>query len=128
MQPRGKSKKRPTENPTPATPKRPSGHRRTVDRPKADRPNADRLNADGRSAEAPPMVPRTPLELRTLQFFRTVFGSARTHDLEVRKTAGISGSQLWALSEIAGSPLSDGLTVNGLSEQMALHQTTAGTL
>ena len=39
--------------------------------------------------------------------------------------ARLSSSQLWALSEIAGQP---GLVVNGLSERMALHQTTASNL
>lgn len=68
---------------------------------------------------------RSALELRALQGFRTVFGSARTHDAEVRRAAGISGSQLWALSEIARG---SGMRVNGLAERMALHQTTASNL
>jgi DNA-binding MarR family transcriptional regulator len=71
---------------------------------------------------------RTSLELRTLQSLRTIFGSARTHDTEVRRSSGISGSQLWALSEIAGSSRAPGITVNGLSAQMALHQTTTSNL
>jgi DNA-binding MarR family transcriptional regulator len=68
---------------------------------------------------------RGGLELQALQGFRMIFGSARAHDTEVRRIAGISGSQLWALSEIASSA---GMTVNGLSKQMALHQTTASNL
>jgi DNA-binding MarR family transcriptional regulator len=71
---------------------------------------------------------RTSLELRTLQSLRTIFGSARTHDTEVRRSTGISGSQLWALSEIAHSSRARGITVNGLSAQMALHQTTTSNL
>jgi len=71
---------------------------------------------------------RTARQLRTLQDLRTIFGSARTHDTEVRRSAGISGSQLWALSEIARSAQSGGITVNGLSAQMALHQTTTSNL
>jgi DNA-binding MarR family transcriptional regulator len=43
----------------------------------------------------------------------------------VRRIAGHSGSQLWALSEIARE---EGLRVNDLSERMALHQTTASNL
>jgi DNA-binding MarR family transcriptional regulator len=65
------------------------------------------------------------LELQTLQEFRTIFGSARRHDAEVRRMAGVSGAQLWALSAIARS---DRLRVNDLAEQMALHQTTASNL
>jgi DNA-binding MarR family transcriptional regulator len=71
---------------------------------------------------------RTALELQTLQGLRTIFGSARTHDNEVRRSAGISGSLLWALSEIARSGESGGITVNALSAQMALHQTTTSNL
>jgi DNA-binding MarR family transcriptional regulator len=54
-----------------------------------------------------------------------VFGSARRHDADVRRLMALSGSQLWALSEIARQ---DGMTVNGLAERMALHQTTASNL
>ena len=64
-------------------------------------------------------------ELRTLQAFRTIFGSARHHDAEVRRSGGISGSQLWALAEIAGGA---GMTVNTLAQRMALHQSTASNL
>lgn len=68
------------------------------------------------------------MELLTLRQLRTVFGSARTHDAEVRRAAGISGSQLWALAEIADSQRRDGITVNGLTARMALHQTTTSNL
>jgi len=68
---------------------------------------------------------RSARELEALQCFRTVFGSARTHDAEVRRRTGIAGSQLWALAEIGST---DGLSVNGLAERMALHQTTASNL
>jgi DNA-binding MarR family transcriptional regulator len=70
----------------------------------------------------------TPIELKTLQCLRTIFGTARTHDAEVRRSAEISGSQLWALAEIARRPGKQGITVNGLSVQMALHQTTTSNL
>jgi DNA-binding MarR family transcriptional regulator len=76
---------------------------------RATRPNAD----------------RELLALQTLQEFRTIFASARRHDADVRHIAGISGSQLWALAEISRSA---GLSVNDLSERMALHQTTASNL
>lgn len=77
----------------------------------------------GRNAGVLPQQIR--LELLTLQEFRTIFASARRHDVEVRRIAGISGSQLWALSEIASCA---GMRVNDLSERMALHQTTASNL
>jgi DNA-binding MarR family transcriptional regulator len=77
----------------------------------------------GRTVASDPA--RARLELEALQEFRTIVASARRHDAEVRRLAGISGSQLWALSEIAGT---EGLRVNDLSERMALHQTTASNL
>jgi DNA-binding MarR family transcriptional regulator len=68
---------------------------------------------------------RRELELRTLQGFRLIFASTRAHDTDVRRIAGISGSQLWALAEIASG---GGMSVNGLAERMSLHQTTASNL
>ncbi|HUA25621.1 MAG TPA: MarR family transcriptional regulator [Steroidobacteraceae bacterium] len=43
----------------------------------------------------------------------------------MRRSVAISGSQLWALSEIARR---EGMGVNDLAERMALHQTTASNL
>jgi MarR family transcriptional regulator, organic hydroperoxide resistance regulator len=54
-----------------------------------------------------------------------VFAAARSLDAEVRRIARLSSSQLWALCEIGGQ---SGITVNGLSERMALHQTTTSNL
>ena len=68
---------------------------------------------------------RAALELQTLQALRTIFGSARVHDAEVRRAAGVSGSQLWALSEIARSTR---MSVKALSKSMALHQTSVSNL
>jgi len=72
-----------------------------------------------------PSLDAERLALQTLQELRTVFASARRHDAEVRQIAGIPGSQLWALAEIARSR---GISVNDLSSRMALHQTTASNL
>jgi MarR family transcriptional regulator, organic hydroperoxide resistance regulator len=95
-------------------------------KPRRQRPSAGGL----RPRITPPRkggssVARAALELQTLQAFRTIFGSARIHDAEVRSTASISGSLLWALSEIAQST---GMSVNALSKRMALHQSTASNL
>ena len=65
------------------------------------------------------------LELRALQSLRLIFASARWHDAQVRRAVGISGSQLWALSEIADG---SGFGVNELAQRMAVHQTTASSL
>lgn len=76
-------------------------------------------------AAASPRARRASLELRILQNFRTVVGSARDYDAEVRAHTGISGSQLWALWEISRA---DGMRVNALAERLALHQTTASNM
>jgi DNA-binding MarR family transcriptional regulator len=65
------------------------------------------------------------LPLRALQHFRLIFGSVRRFDANVRRAAGISGSVLWALSEIAQH---EGTSVNRLAARMALHQTTASNI
>ena len=84
-------------------------------------PSAKGVRAGSKSSAAA----KAKLELETLQEFRMIVGSARRHDADVRRIAGISGSQLWALSEIARTA---GMRVNDLSERMALHQTTASNL
>lgn len=68
---------------------------------------------------------RTVAELQALQNLRLIYASARWHDAQVRRSVAISGSQLWALSEIARR---EGMGVNDLAERMALHQTTASNL
>jgi DNA-binding MarR family transcriptional regulator len=72
------------------------------------------------------MTRRSVLELKTLQTFRIVFGSARRYDASVRRVSGLPGSLLWALSAIAGQD--DAMSVGALSTNMALHQTTASNL
>jgi DNA-binding MarR family transcriptional regulator len=89
-----------------------------------------RLSAESRSPARAAVSPssrteRGTLELRILQSFRTVVGSARNYDAEVRSRTGISGSQLWALSEISRE---GGMSVNAVAERLALHQTTASNL
>jgi DNA-binding MarR family transcriptional regulator len=68
---------------------------------------------------------RNVAELQALQGLRLIYASARWHDAQVRRSVAISGSQLWALSEIARR---EGRGVNDLAVRMALHQTTASNL
>jgi DNA-binding MarR family transcriptional regulator len=72
-----------------------------------------------------PVAARSALELRALQAFRMIFGSARRFDADIRRTTGISGSLLWALAEIARTA---SISVTALAERMALHQTTASNI
>jgi DNA-binding MarR family transcriptional regulator len=94
---------------------------RTTRRGSATRASTKAARGGGKTSSAA----KAKLELETLQEFRMIVGSSRRHDADVRRAAGIPGSQLWALSEIARTA---GMRVNDLSERMALHQTTASNL
>ncbi|HEX9396746.1 MAG TPA: MarR family transcriptional regulator [Burkholderiales bacterium] len=68
---------------------------------------------------------KKPPMLEVLEQFRIVFKSIRRHYQSVERRAGISGAQLWALSEVAGKP---GLKVGELARGLAIHQSTASNL
>ena len=63
--------------------------------------------------------------LEVLEQFRIVFKSIRRHYQRVERRAGISGAQLWALSQVADKP---GLRVGELARNLAVHQSTASNL
>lgn len=65
------------------------------------------------------------LSLEVLGKFRIIFKSASKHFESIEKTVGVSGAQLWALSEVAGA---SELTVNQLAKAMAVHQSTTSNL
>lgn len=68
-------------------------------------------------------IPMLPLEV--LGLFRVIFKSANKHFEEIEKSVGVSGAQLWALSEVeqAGS-----MTISSLARAMSLHQSTTSNL
>jgi DNA-binding MarR family transcriptional regulator len=63
--------------------------------------------------------------VRVLRRFRIVFNAVRTHFRSMESTAGVSGAQVWALSEVATNP---GMGVNQLARAMDIHQSTASNL
>lgn len=63
--------------------------------------------------------------LDVLEQFRVIVRSVRRHYLAVERRAGLSGAQLWALSEVAARP---GLEVGQLARAMSVHQSTASNL
>lgn len=65
------------------------------------------------------------LAIRVLAQFREVFRAAKLHFAAVQRVAGISGAQLWALSELHDEP---GLRVSELTKKMSLHQSTVSNL
>lgn len=68
---------------------------------------------------------QTSLPLEVLGLFRIIFKSANKHFEEIEKSVGISGAQLWALSEVSNAP---GATVSSLAKVMSLHQSTTSNL
>ncbi|PWT70362.1 MAG: MarR family transcriptional regulator, partial [Proteobacteria bacterium] len=63
--------------------------------------------------------------LDVLKKFRQVFRAAKLHFGTIEKLVGVSGAQLWAMSELNQHP---GMRVTDLAEAMALHQSTVSNL
>lgn len=63
--------------------------------------------------------------MAVLQQFRFVFKSVKKHFRWMEKETGVSGSQLWALAQISGTP---GMSVTQLARALAIHQSTASNL
>lgn len=63
--------------------------------------------------------------LEVLEQFRIIIRSVRRHYEHVERRAGISGAQLWALTEVAARP---GLKVGELARALAVHPSTASNL
>ena len=64
-------------------------------------------------------------EGRVLRRFRLVFSAVKAHFQQVQQTAGVGGTQLWALSVIGSNP---GIGLNSLACTLDVHQTTASNL
>jgi DNA-binding MarR family transcriptional regulator len=63
--------------------------------------------------------------LEVLEQFRIIVNSIRRHYREVEHRAGLTGSQLWALAQVASRP---GCQVGELARALAIHQPNASTL
>jgi DNA-binding MarR family transcriptional regulator len=65
------------------------------------------------------------LALAVLGKFREVFRAAKLHFGSVHKSVGVSGAQLWALSELHEQP---GLRVSDLAARLSLRQSTVSNM
>ena len=63
--------------------------------------------------------------LEVLEQFRIIVKSIRRHYQDVERRAGLKGSQLWALAQVAEQP---GTKVGDLARALAIHQSTASNL
>lgn len=70
-------------------------------------------------------MPPPPEAAQVLRQFRIVFNAVKTHFQQVERKVGIGGSQVWALSLVAGHP---GMGVGALAQAMDIHQSTASNL
>ena len=64
-------------------------------------------------------------QVEALRAFRMIVRAVRRHYQLMEKHAGISGAQTWALSLVAEQ---ERMTVSGLAQAMAIHQSTASNL
>jgi DNA-binding MarR family transcriptional regulator len=74
---------------------------------------------------APASRSRRDAAARVLRRFRVVFSAVRNHFRGLESTVGISGAQVWALSQVAAHP---GMGVGQLARAMDVHQSTASNL
>jgi DNA-binding MarR family transcriptional regulator len=101
---------------------------RPAARARADSATRTRARATaGRAGVPKPRAPAVPPDPagQVLRRFRAVFNAVRNHFRSVEQVAGISGAQVWALSEIAAHP---GIGVGALARSMDIHQSTASNL
>jgi DNA-binding MarR family transcriptional regulator len=84
-------------------------------------PRASELDPD----ETQAAVHGNELALDALKKFRVLFSSIKMHYREVESSCGISGSQLWVLTEIGRCP---GMRVSELATCLLIHQSTASNL
>jgi DNA-binding MarR family transcriptional regulator len=69
--------------------------------------------------------PREERAREALRRFRVIFSTVKKHFQDIESTCGVSGAQLWAVSEVANLP---GLRVSELARAMSIHQSTASNL
>lgn len=63
--------------------------------------------------------------LEVLKQFRVLLSSIKRHYQWVEKESGVSGAQLWAMTEIAGAP---DIKVSELARQLGIHLSTASNM
>ena len=63
--------------------------------------------------------------LEVLRQFRVLLRSIKRHYQWVEEQCGVSGAQLWAMSEIAATP---GIKVGELAQQLGVHLSTASNM
>ena len=70
-------------------------------------------------------APKRAAAMEILKRFRYLLRAGNSNSRTLQKWAGVSGTQLWALHELEQHP---GMSMTGLAEALALHQSTTSNL
>ncbi|MBE0615461.1 MAG: MarR family transcriptional regulator [Burkholderiales bacterium] len=71
------------------------------------------------------LAPAQKKRLEVLKQFRVLLRSIKRHYQWIEKECGMSGAQLWAMTEIAEAP---GIKVSDLAKQLGVHLSTASNM
>ena len=97
-----------------ASPRRNRAHTKTTKR-SAVKPASPPANTTRKSSTA----------ITVLRQFRELFRVSQQHFQRIESNCGVSGAQLWALSEVSETP---GITVSQLARAMSTHLSTSSNL
>ena len=92
---------------------------------KKDIPGARRVASARRVPTARAASPHAVAAMAVLQQFRELFRVSQQHFQRVESNCGVSGAQLWALSEVGATP---GLTISELARKLSIHLSTSSNL
>jgi MarR family transcriptional regulator, organic hydroperoxide resistance regulator len=87
-----------------------------------DEPDKDQLESSAALVAASPGQMK---RLEILKQFRVLLRSIKRHYQWIEKECGMSGAQLWAMSEIADAP---GIKVSNLARRLGVHLSTASNM
>lgn len=103
--------------------------RRVATRRKSSTQDKHAAPHDATKAVAPPARKRATaadsVEIRVLQHLRELYRASQQHFQRIEARCGLSGAQLWALSELKARPAA---TVSELASALSVHLSTASNL
>lgn len=92
---------------------------------KKDLPDKRQVASSRRVPAARAASPDAVTAITVLQQFRELFRVSQQHFQRVESKCGLSGAQLWALSEVGATP---GLTISELARKLSIHLSTSSNL
>lgn len=96
------------------TPRRKPAHAKTT-----------KLGGAKRASPPPSRNRKSSAAITVLRQFRELFRVSQQHFQRIESNCGVSGAQLWALSEVSATP---GITVSQLARAMSTHLSTSSNL